>query len=61
MTRDPFNPYANYYLANHYDLKGKPDSAAYYFQQIATAPNFAPWWYTREAEGWIEEYDKADD
>ncbi|MEM9337149.1 MAG: serine hydrolase domain-containing protein [Bacteroidota bacterium] len=55
---DPFNPYANYYMANYYQIKGISDSTSYYFSQVVNAQNFTSWWYTKEAERWIKENEK---
>jgi len=52
---DKYNPYANYYMASYYQEKGMSDSTSFYYNQIINAKNFSPWWYTREAEKWIEE------
>ena len=54
---DPYNPYANYYLGNYYAAKEMRDSAAHYFGQIVNAENFSSWWYTGEAQRWLDEND----
>ena len=58
---DPYNPYANYYMANFYQSEGTLDSTSYYFNQIVNAKNFESWWYTMEAEKWITNNKKAAD
>ena len=58
LNTDPFNPYANYYMANYYDSKGIIDSTAYHFKQITSAKNFSSWWYTKEAEQWVMQNEK---
>ncbi len=47
------NPYAHIYLAELHDLNGNEASARRHFQAIVNAPNFSPWWYTRQAQSWL--------
>lgn len=54
LSVDSENPYANYYMANYYQIKDKIDSTSYYYKKIINAKNFSPWWYTKEAQMWIE-------
>ncbi|WP_394748090.1 serine hydrolase domain-containing protein [Spongiimicrobium salis] len=51
------NPYANYYMANYYDLKNEKDKAAFFYRSILEAENFSPWWYTQEAKRWLESHE----
>lgn len=53
LKKDPFNPYANYYMANFYELNGQPDSTALYYQTIIDSRNFDDSWMRREANRWI--------
>jgi CubicO group peptidase (beta-lactamase class C family) len=52
---DKNNPYANFYMANFFQLKEVPDKSLEYYENIVKAENFSPWWYTREAQKWIDE------
>lgn len=54
LKRDKNNPYANYYMANFYDIKGQPKRTEIYYAQLLNAQNFSPWWYTAEARKWME-------
>ncbi|MGB5818717.1 MAG: serine hydrolase domain-containing protein [Saonia sp.] len=51
------NPYANYYMANFFLIKEEKDRALAYYRKIVEAKNFSPWWYTGEAQRWIDEND----
>ncbi len=53
LRADPNNPYANYYLARHYEIKNMADSATLYYRRIVDAKNFDKNWYTRVAEAWL--------
>lgn len=55
LKLDEANPYANYYLANYFQIKQQRDSSLFYYRKIAEAKNFSPWWYTMEAQRWLEE------
>lgn len=54
LSIDSENPYANYYMANYYQAKNNIDSTSYFFRKIVDAENFSPWWYTNEANQWLE-------
>lgn len=54
LSIDPHNPYANYYMANYYQIKNNIDSTTYFYKKIIDAENFSPWWYTNEARQWLE-------
>lgn len=56
LRADKSNPYANFYMANFFQIKEVPDKSLEYYKNIFDAKNFSPWWYTREAEQWIEEH-----
>lgn len=55
LKKDPNNPYANYYLANYFDMKGRENDARKHFNKILKAPNFSPFWYTAEAQNWLKD------
>ncbi len=50
---DKDNPYANYYMANYYQIKNEIDSVSFFYNKIVNAKNFSPWWYTNEAKQWL--------
>ncbi|WP_422081007.1 serine hydrolase domain-containing protein [Ulvibacterium sp.] len=54
LEADKDNPYANFYMANFFQIKEVPDKSLKYYKNIVEAKNFSPWWYTQEAEQWIE-------
>ncbi|AXT18649.1 class A beta-lactamase-related serine hydrolase [Flavobacteriaceae bacterium AU392] len=54
LSEDSNNPYANYYMANYYQMKNDIDSTSHFYHKIIDAKNFSPWWYTNEAEQWIK-------
>ena len=54
LQKDGSNPYANYYMANYYLDRGMRDSTMFHYRQITEAENFTEWWYTKEAQNWIE-------
>lgn len=58
LSIDSDNPYANIYLATFYDRKGKKATARKYFEKIVSAPNFSPFWYTKEAQAWLIQHPK---
>ena len=51
---DRFNPYPNYYMAKYYQGKSEIDSTTFYYNRIINAKNFSPWWYTKEAQDWLD-------
>ncbi|PRX57558.1 serine hydrolase domain-containing protein [Flagellimonas meridianipacifica] len=55
LKHDEDNPYANYYMANYFEIKQQQDSSLYHYRKIAEAKNFSPWWYTMEAQRWLKE------
>ncbi len=55
LEADENNPYANFYMANFFQIKELPDKSLEYYKNIVEAENFSPWWYTREAQKWIDE------
>ncbi|NME72430.1 serine hydrolase domain-containing protein [Flammeovirga aprica] len=55
-SKDPNNPYANIYLGTFYDRKGNKEKAKYYFERIVQAPNFSRFWYTNEAQQWLDDH-----
>ncbi|MEM7514639.1 MAG: serine hydrolase domain-containing protein, partial [Bacteroidota bacterium] len=52
LQEQPENPYINIYMAFFYQGQGKAAKAISYFQTIADAENYRPFWYTIEA--WYE-------
>ena len=52
LNEQPQNPYVNIYMAFFYQGQGKVAEAIPYFQTIAEAENYRPFWYTIEA--WYE-------
>ena len=56
LTKDPNNPYANYYLASFYDKTGDKSQEAIHFNRIVNAANFSRNWYTMEAQQWLDTY-----
>lgn len=56
LEADKNNPYANFYMANFFQIKEVPDKSLEYYKNIVEAKNFSSWWYTREAQQWIEEH-----
>ncbi|MEM8896639.1 MAG: serine hydrolase domain-containing protein [Bacteroidota bacterium] len=52
LQEQPKNPYINIYMAFFYQGQGKTSDAIPYFQTIADAENYRPFWYTLEA--WYE-------
>ncbi|WP_299765514.1 serine hydrolase domain-containing protein [uncultured Dokdonia sp.] len=54
LSIDTHNPYANYYMANYYQTKNNIDSTTYFYKKVVDADNFSPWWYTQEAQQWLE-------
>ncbi len=56
LKEDPFNPYANIYMATFYDRKGHKEKAKFHFEQILKAENFSPFWYTSEAKNWLTQH-----
>ncbi|WP_299533099.1 serine hydrolase [Ulvibacterium sp.] len=60
LEADKNNPYANFYMANFFQIQGALDKSREYYKNIVEAKNFSPWWYTREAEQWIEEHAPKD-
>jgi len=54
FTVDRFNPYPNYYMAKYYQGKSEIDSTTFYYNRIINAKNFSPWWYTKEAQDWLD-------
>ena len=54
LEADENNPYANFYMANFFQIKEVPDKSLEYYKNIVEAKNFSPWWYTQEAQQWIE-------
>ncbi|WP_282161510.1 serine hydrolase domain-containing protein [Ulvibacterium marinum] len=55
LEADENNPYANFYMANFFQIKEIPEKSLEYYKNIVEAENFSPWWYTREAQKWIDE------
>ncbi|TAI47170.1 serine hydrolase domain-containing protein [Flagellimonas allohymeniacidonis] len=55
LNIDKENPYANYYMANYFHMKQQQDSSLVHYKKIVEAQNFSPWWYTWEAQKWIDE------
>ncbi|MEO0341515.1 MAG: serine hydrolase domain-containing protein, partial [Bacteroidota bacterium] len=53
---DPNNPYANLYMASHYQKIDDEAMTRKYYKAIVEAENFAPFWYTAQAESWLEKY-----
>ncbi|MGB3464973.1 MAG: serine hydrolase, partial [Cyclobacteriaceae bacterium] len=53
LQEDPYNPYAHYYLGSYFSRLGETNLARGHFRRITDAPNFSPWWYTREAAEWL--------
>jgi len=56
LDKDPNNPYARIYLASYFDRKGQEEMARTHFQAIADMPNLASFWYTREAQNWLNSH-----
>ncbi len=54
LVQQPDNPYARYYLAEHFSRSGQKAKAAQYYQAIVDEPNFTEHWYTREAKAWLQ-------
>ena len=52
LNEQPQNPYVNIYMAFFYQGQGKVAEAIPYFQTVAEAENYRPFWYTIEA--WYE-------
>jgi hypothetical protein len=59
LNTEANNPYANYYLANFYAGKDNTEKAQLHFENIVNASNFSKWWYTIEAENWLNEHAKS--
>ena len=53
LKEDTFNPYANLYMGVFYDANHMEAEAKFHYEQIVTASNFSPFWYTNEAERWL--------
>jgi len=58
LEKYEYNPYANIYMAYYYQSQGLGDKALSYYQKIAEAPNFRPFWYTLEALNFLGLYYK---
>ncbi|MEM6893246.1 MAG: serine hydrolase [Bacteroidota bacterium] len=58
LEKDPYNPYALYYLGNFQDMSGQSEKAAEYYIRITEAENFSTNWYTREAQSWLDAHTK---
>lgn len=58
LKEDPQNPYVHYYIGNYYDKKGNLEQASIHFKAIINASNFSKWWYTKEAEDWLENHSR---
>ncbi|MFK7955731.1 MAG: serine hydrolase [Lysobacterales bacterium] len=56
LAEDAYNPYAHIYLAELHDLNGNAALARRHFQAIVDASNFSPWWYTRQAQAWLDSH-----
>lgn len=54
LSRDNSNPYANYYLATHYNDLGLKILVHRYYRAIIEVKNYTKGWYTIEAENWIK-------
>ena len=61
LAIDNNNPYANYYMADHYSKNGSNELAVKYFSKIVDAKNFSRNWYTTEAEIWLKNQKKKSD
>ncbi len=61
LTIDQDNPYANYYMGNYYQTKNQINRTTFYFSNIISAKNFSPWWYTQEAQDWLDKQQRGED
>lgn len=53
---DRENPYANLYMASYYQKKDNEEMTRQYYKAIAEAENFSSFWYTAQANQWLEKY-----
>ncbi len=52
LTKNPDHPYANMYMAFHYEAIGEIDKKIPFLETVGDAENFSPFWYTVDA--WLQ-------
>ncbi len=58
LEKNPLDPYVNESLGRHYSHLNQEEEALEYYERIAEADNFYPFWYTIRALDFLGEYYK---